>query len=417
MSVLQIGAGSVGWALTHKLAQNNDLAGDITLASRTVSKCERIIASVRGRNNLKDPTRALVSCEVDADDPEAVRALIGEVKPDLVVNVGPPWINVSVMEACCRAGVSYLDTSVATDLCSPGQQVPQAYDPQWAFRERFAAAGITGILGAGFDPGVVSIFCAYAKKHLFDEIQTIDVIDVNAGNHGKKFATNFDPETNLLEIQGDSFYWEGGAWKQVPCHSRMREADLPVVGKHKVYSMAHDEVRSLAEFIPAQRIEFWMGFGDNYLKYFNVMRDLGLLTTEAVTTCDGITVEPLKVLKAVLPDPTSLAANYTGKTCIGSLVHGLKDGKPRRVFIYNICDHEECYREVESQAISYTTAAPAATAAMLYLQQKWGGAGLFNVEQLDPDPFLELMPRNGLSWEVQELDPAEETPIVDLSGS
>ena len=410
MSVLQIGAGSVGWALAHKLAQNNDTVGDIVLASRTESKCQRIIDSVRGRGNLKDEGRSLTPRKVAADDPEAVVRLIEEVRPDLVVNVGPPWINVSVMEACCRARVSYLDTSVATDLCSPGQQVPQAYDPQWAFRERFAELGITGILGAGFDPGVVSIFCAHAKKHLFDEIHTIDVIDVNAGNHGKKFATNFDPETNLLEIQGDSFYWEDGGWKQIPCHTRMCEADLPVVGRHKVYSMAHDEVRSLVEFIPAQRIEFWMGFGDNYLKYFNVMRDLGLLTNEPVTTSDGITVEPLKVLKAVLPDPTSLAENYTGKTCIG-------DGKPRRVFIYNICDHEDAYRELESQAISYTTAAPAANAVMLYFRKQWGGAGLFNVEQLDPDPFLELLPHNGLSWDVQELDPSVDLPIVDLSGS
>lgn len=414
MSTLQIGAGSVGWALTHKLAQNNDVVGDILVASRTESKCERIIESVRRKQNLKDPARSLTARKVDADDVEAVQKLIEEVRPKLVVNVGPPWINVSVMEACCRAKVDYLDTSVATDLCSPGQQVPQAYDPQWAFRERFAELGLTGILGAGFDPGVVSVFCAHAKKHLFDEIHTIDVVDVNAGNHGRKFATNFDPETNLLEIQGDSFYWENGAWKQVPCHSRMREVDLPVVGKHKVYSMAHDEVRSLAEFIPANRIEFWMGFSDNYLKYFNVMRDLGLLTNDPVTTTDGITVEPLKVLKAVLPDPTSLAPNYTGKTCIGSIVHGVKNGQPRRVLIYNICDHADCYREVESQAISYTTAAPCATAALLYFKKQWGGPGLFNVEQLDPDPFLELMPEIGLTWEVQELDPAEEAKIVEI---
>ncbi|MFT4549232.1 MAG: carboxynorspermidine synthase [Verrucomicrobiales bacterium] len=417
MSVLQIGAGSVGWALTHKLAQNNDTVGDIVLASRTESKCQHIIESVRRKNNLKDKIRSLSSRSVDADNPDELQRLIEEVRPDLVVNVGPPSINVSVMEACCRAKASYLDTSVATDLCTPGQQVPEAYDPQWAFRDRFSELGITGILGAGFDPGVVSIFCTHAQKHLFDEIHTIDVIDVNAGDHGRKFATNFDPETNFLEIVGDSFYWEDGGWKQVPCHTRMREADLPVVGKHKVYSMAHDEVRSLAEYIPAKRIEFWMGFGDNYLKYFNVMRDIGLITADPITTCNGITVEPLKVLKAVLPDPTSLAADYTGKTCIGSMVSGLKDGKPRRVFIFNICDHQEAYREIESQAISYTTAAPCITAVMLYFQKKWGGSGLFNVEQLDPDPFLELMPRNGLTWDVQELDPSVELPIVDLADS
>lgn len=405
----------MGWALAHKLAQNNDVVGEITLASRTESKCRAIIESVERKENFKDPSLGITPRQVDADDVSSLRSLIEEVSPDLVVNVGPPWINVSVMEACCQAKIDYLDTSVATDLCSPGQQVPQAYDPQWAFRDRFAELGLTGILGAGFDPGVVSIFCAYAKKHLLDEIQTIDVVDVNAGDHGRKFATNFDPETNLLEIQGDSFYWEKGDWKQVPCHSRVREVDLPEVGRHKVYSMAHDEVRSLAEFIPCDRIEFWMGFSDNYLKYFNVMRDLGLLKPGPVTTCDGITVEPLKVLKAVLPDPVSLAPDYTGKTCIGSIIHGMKDGQPRRVLLYNLCDHAEAYRELESQAISYTTAAPCVTAVMLYFRKQWGGPGLFNVEQLDPDPFLELMPANGLTWDVLDLDPSEETQIIDKS--
>lgn len=403
MAVLQIGAGSVGWALAHKLAQHNDRVGDIVLASRTLSKCEQIIHSIERKRNLKTSTHKLSARRVDADDVGALRRLVEEVKPDLVVNAGPPWVNVPVMEACCQAGVSYLDTSVATDLCSPGQQVPEAYDPQWAFCERFAQRGITGILGAGFDPGVVSIFCAYAKKHLFDTIETIDVMDVNAGNHGRKFATNFDPETNLLEIQGDSFYWEDGRWHRVPCHSRMREFDFPEVGRFKIYSMAHDEVRSLVEFIPARRVEFWMGFGENYLKYFNVLRDVGMLSPEPVTTSDGITVAPLKVLKALLPEPTSLAPDYTGKTCIGSLVEGVNDGKRRKVFLYNICDHKKCYEEIESQAISYTTGVPAVTAALLYFDKKWYGPGLFNVEQLDPDPYLELMPSVGLTWDIQEL--------------
>lgn len=403
MGVLQIGAGSVGWALAHKLAQNNDVVGDIVLASRTVEKCGRIIDSIRRKGSVKDERRLLAVRTLDALDVAATVRLIEEFRPNLVANAGPPWINVAVMEACCQAGVDYLDTSVATDLCSPGQQVPVAYDPQWAFRERFAARGITGILSAGFDPGVVSVFCAYAQKHLFDSIDTIDVIDVNAGNHGRKFATNFDPETNLLEIQGDSFYWEDGRWRQTPCHTRMREVDLPVVGRHKVYSMAHDEVRSLVEFVPARRIEFWMGFGDRYLSYFNALRDVGMLSPHPVTTSDGITVSPLRVLKAVLPEPTSLAPDYTGQTCIGSLVEGAKDGGKRKVFIYNICDHGKCYEEIETQAISYTTGAPAATAAVLYFEGKWRGPGLFNVEQLDPDPFLELMPRLGLPWHVQEL--------------
>jgi len=403
MSVLQIGAGGVGWVIAHKCAQNNDVFGDITLASRTVSKCEKIIASIKERDNLKDTTKKIQALQIDADNVEALVALINQVQPDLLINAGPPWVNVAIMEACVQTKTAYLDTSVATDLCSEGQQVPEAYDPQWAFADRFKEAGITGILGAGFDPGVVSVFATYAHKHLFDEIDSIDVMDVNAGDHGQKFATNFDPETNMLEIQGDSFYFENQEWKQVPCHTRMMEFDFPVVGKQKVYSMAHDEVRSMAEFLPAKRIEFWMGFSDSYLNYFNVMRDIGLLNTEAVTTVDGITVEPLKVLKAILPDPTSLAPGYTGKTCIGTWVRGKKEGKAKSVFIYNICDHKEAYIEVEHQAISYTTGVPAITAALLYFQQKWSDVGLYNVEQLNPDHFLDLMPRIGLSWEIQEL--------------
>lgn len=402
MAVLQIGAGGVGWVIAHKCAQHNDVFGDITIASRNIDKCDKIIASIAKRDNQKVSDHFIQSAQVDADDIPALVTLIEQVKPDLVINAGPPWVNVAIMEACYQTKTSYLDTSVATDLCSPGQQVPEAYDPQWAFRDKFKQAGITGILGAGFDPGVVSVFAAYAHKHLFDEIDSIDVMDVNAGDHGKKFATNFDPETNMLEIQGDSFYYEQGNWKQVPCHTRMLEFDFPVVGKQKVYSMAHDEVRSLAEFIPAKRIEFWMGFSDKYLNYFNVMRDIGLLSPDPVNV-DGVEIQPLRVLKALLPDPTSLAPGYTGKTCIGTWLQGKKDGAKRSAFLYNICDHAEAYQEVEHQAISYTTAVPAITAALLYFQNKWSDVGLYNVEQLDPDPFLELMPSIGLDWDIHEL--------------
>lgn len=403
LAVLQIGAGSVGWVVAHKLAQHNDVFGDIVLASRTPAKCERIFESIQRKGSAKNASSTLSLAAIEADDVASVLRLIRRAKPELVINVGPPRVNIPVMEACCEAGVSYLDTSVATDLCSPGQQVPQAYDPQWALRDRFQERGITGILSAGFDPGVVNVFCAHAAKHLFDTIHTIDVMDVNAGNHGRKFATNFDPETNLLEIQGDSFYWENGNWQQVPCHTRMREYDFPIVGKQKVYSMAHDEVRSLAEFIPAQRIEFWMGFGDNYLRYFNALRDVGMLSPTPVTTSDGITVSPLRVLKAVLPEPTTLAPNYTGKTCIGTLIEGKKNGQMRKVFLYNICDHKECYEEVESQAISYTTGVPVVTAARLFFSGEWKKNSLVHMEELDPDPFLKLMPTLGLTWEMQEL--------------
>lgn len=407
MSILQIGAGGVGWVVAHKAAQNNDVLGDITIASRSIGKCEKIIESIKGKNNLKDSTKKLEARAVDADDVAALVALINEVKPDLVINAGPPWVNVTIMEACYQAKVSYLDTSVAVDLCSEGQQVPEAYDPQWAFRDKFKQAGITGILSAGFDPGVVSVFAAYAVKHLFDEIDTIDVLDINAGDHGKKFATNFDPETNLLEIQGDSFYWEEGQWKSVPCHTRMLEFDFPNCGNFKVYSMSHDEIRSLQEFIPAKRIEFWMGFGDRYLNYFNVMKDIGLLNPEPLTLHDGTVVKPLQVLKAMLPDPTSLAPGYTGLTCIGTWVQGRKDGKERSVFIYNNADHQVAYKDVEHQAIAYTTGVPAITAALQFFRGEWAEAGVFNMEQLNPDPFLETMPSIGLDWDVIELKPGQ----------
>ncbi|WP_217525333.1 carboxynorspermidine synthase [Vibrio metschnikovii] len=407
MSILQIGAGGVGWVVAHKAAQNNDVLGDITIASRSIGKCEKIIESIKGKNNLKDSTKKLEARAVDADDVAVLVALINEVKPDLVINAGPPWVNVTIMEACYQAKVSYLDTSVAVDLCSEGQQVPEAYDPQWAFRDKFKQAGITGILSAGFDPGVVSVFAAYAVKHLFDEIDTIDVLDINAGDHGKKFATNFDPETNLLEIQGDSFYWEEGQWKSVPCHTRMLEFDFPNCGNFKVYSMSHDEIRSLQEFIPAKRIEFWMGFGDRYLNYFNVMKDIGLLNPEPLTLHDGTVVKPLQVLKAMLPDPTSLAPGYTGLTCIGTWVQGRKDGKERSVFIYNNADHQVAYKDVEHQAIAYTTGVPAITAALQFFRGEWAEAGVFNMEQLNPDPFLETMPSIGLDWDVIELEPGQ----------
>ncbi len=407
MSILQIGAGGIGWVVAHKAGQNNDVLGDITIASRTIAKCERIIESIKRKNNLKDSTKKLEARAIQADDADAVITLIREVQPDLVINVGPPWVNVAIMEACYQAKVSYLDTSVAVDLCSKGQQVPEAYDPQWAFREKFKEAGITAILSAGFDPGVVSVFAAYAAKHLFDEIETIDVLDINAGDHGKKFATNFDPETNLLEIQGDAFHWEDREWKSVPCHARMLEFDFPKCGKFKVYSMSHDEVRSLQEFIPAKRIEFWMGFGDRYLNYFNCMRDIGLLSPLPLTLHDGTVVKPLQVLKALLPNPTSLAPGYKGLTCIGTWVQGRKDGKARSVFIYNHADHEIAYQDVEHQAIAYTTGVPAITAALQYFRGTWAEPGVFNMEQLNPDPFLETMPSIGLDWDVMEMEPGQ----------
>jgi len=403
MSVLLIGAGSVGWAVAQKCGLHNDIFGDITIASRTKAKGDRLVADILARGNVKDSGKSLRSVELDVADLSGSAAVIEESRAELVINLGPPPTNVSVMKACLRKGVGYIDTSVAVDLCSEGQQVPQAYDPQWQFREAFARAGVTALLSVGFDPGVVSIFVRHAQLVLFDSLDTIDILDVNAGSHGHKFATNFDPVTNLSEIQGDSFYFEGGSWKSVPCHSRSLDFDFPDVGSFRLYSMAHDEICSLAAFIPARRIEFWMGFSENYLKYFNVLRDVGLLSNQPVTTASGIRVSPLEVLKAILPEPGSLAPAYTGKTCIAALVSGMKDGKKRKVLVYNICDHRQCYLEIGSQAISYTAGIPAVVAGLLYFQGIWRQPGVWNVEQLDPAPFLDLMPEIGLSWHVLDL--------------
>jgi len=417
MAILQIGAGGVGWVIAHKCAQHNDVFGDIVIASRGQERLLRLADSIARKRSMKDPFRKLDTRLIDVHDVDALVGLINEVRPELVINAGPPWTNVDVMEACVRTGSHYLDTSVATDLCSPGQQVPQAYDPQWAFHQRFLDAGITGILSVGFDPGVVSIFAAHAARKLFDRIDAIDVLDVNAGSHGRKFATNFDPETNLLEIQGNSFYWEEGRWHEVGCHQRMIEFDFPELGRMKLYSMAHDEVRSLVEYLPARRIEFWMGFSDLYLRYFNVLRDVGMLSPKPVRVSDAVTVAPLKVLKALLPDPTSLAAHYSGKTCIGTLVSGVRHGRARRVFLYNLCDHQHAYRDVEAQAISYTTGVPAVTAALLFFEGAWRRPGVWNPEQLDPAPFLAKMPELGLNWAELEVPEAAMTKPLMLGDS
>lgn len=402
-NIVIIGAGGVAGVTAHKCAQYNDVLGDICIASRTQDKCDSIIDSIHAKKNKKIPDKKLFSVRLDATEVESTVRLIKESEASLVINAGSPWINLPVMEACLQAIAAYIDTSVCVDLCSEGQQAPNAYDLQWEFREKFRNANLTGILGAGFDPGMVSSYAAYARNHIFDRIISIDVMDVNAGDHGKKWATNFDPETNMLEIQGDSFYWEQGGWKRVPCHTRWKEFDFPVVGEFRVYSMAHDEIRSLAEFIEADRIEFWMGFSDNYLKYFNVLRDIGMLSPDPVRTDNGIEVSPLKVLKAVLPDPVTLALGSKGKTCIGDLIKGKKDGQEKEVFIYNICDHEKCFAEVGSQAISYTAGVPPVAAAMLVMNSTWDTKRLVNMEELDPDPFLNLVGKIGLPTEILEI--------------
>ena len=400
-NVLIIGAGGVGSAVTHKCAQHNEELGDICLASRTLSKCEHIVETVNEKNNLENPDGKLTVAQLDAKNADAVADLITRSKSSIVLNAGSPHCNLAIIEACLRTGAHYLDTALYEKEGDINVPPPWYANYEWKYRDRFSAAGVTGILGIGFDPGAVNVFCAYVHKYLIDDIDSIDIMDVNAGDHGQYFATNFDPEVNLREIMEDVLYWENGEWVSVPCHSKSRSYDFPVVGEHKVYSMGHDELHSLAANIPAKRIEFWMGFNDRYISVFNMLNRLGLLSGDAVDV-QGVPVVPLKLLKAVLPDPASLAAGYKGKVCVGCLIKGRNQGKQREIFIYSTCDHSDCYRDIGAQAISYTTAVPLVSAALMIARGDWNVGKLVNVEELDPDLFLALMPEVGLNWDVRE---------------
>lgn len=400
-NVLIIGAGGVGSAVTHKCAQHNEELGDICLASRTLSKCEHIVETVNERNSLENSDGKLTVAKLDAKDADAVAGLITRNESSIVLNAGSPHCNIAIIEACLRTGTHYLDTALYEKEGDLNVPPPWYANNEWKYRDRFSAAGVTGVLGIGFDPGAVNAFCAYVHKHLIDDIDSIDIMDVNAGDHGHYFATNFDPEVNLREIMEDVLYWENGEWVSIPCHSKSRSYDFPVVGEHKVYSMGHDELHSLAANIPARRIEFWMGFNDRYISVFNVLNQLGLLSGDAVDV-EGVPVVPLKLLKAVLPDPASLAAGYKGKVCIGCLVKGRTQGKAREVFIYTSCEHADCFADIGAQAISYTTAVPLVTAALLIARGDWNVRKLVNVEELDPDPFMALIRSVGLDWKVRE---------------
>jgi saccharopine dehydrogenase-like NADP-dependent oxidoreductase len=400
-NVLIIGAGGVGSAVAHKCAQHNDELGDICLASRTLAKCDDIVAAIHDKNNVKNHDANVSVAELDAKNADAVAELIERNKSSMVLNAGSPHCNLAIIEACLRTGAHYLDTAVYEKEGDINVAPPWYANYEWQHREAFSTAGVTGILGIGFDPGAVNAFCAYVHKHLIDDIDSIDIMDVNAGDHGKYFSTNFDPEVNLREIMEDVLYWEDGKWVSIPCHSRSRSYEFPVVGEQKVYSMGHDELHSLSANIPAKRMEFWMGFSERYISVFNVLNQLGLLSGDAVDV-EGTPVVPLKLLKAVLPDPASLAPGYTGEVCIGCLIKGRSQGNAREVFIYSTCEHADCYRDIGAQAISYTTAVPLVAAALLVARGDWNVAKLVNVEELDPDPFMALMPQVGLAWDIRE---------------
>ena len=405
-NVLIIGAGGVGQVVAHKCAQNNDVLGDIHIASRTIDKCRAIVESVHLKKNMKQPG-ILEAHELDALDVEATKALIAKTGAQIVINVGQAFINMSVLSACLETGAAYMDTAIHEEPDKICETPPWYSNYEWKRRDACAEKGLTAILGVGFDPGMVNAYAALAARDYFDTIDSIDIIDVNAGDHGKYFATNFDPEINFREFTGTVWSWQNSEWTANKMFEVGKEWDLPVVGKRQTYMTGHDEIHSLQRNLDVPNIRFWMGFGERYITVFTVLKNLGLLSEQPVTTAEGLEVVPLKVVKAVLPDPSSLAPNYTGKTCIGDLVKGKKDGKDREVFIYNVADHAEAYAEVGSQAISYTAGVPPVAAAMLIADGTWDPGTMVNVEELDPRPFLAVLNRIGLPTRIKEGDKDE----------
>ncbi len=387
--VLIIGAGGVGAVVTHKCAQVPEVFEEICLASRTVSKCEKIAAELN---------RPIKTAQVDADNVPETVALIREFGPDLVINVALPYQDLHIMDACLQTGVPYLDTA----NYEPIDEAKFCYKWQWDYMDRFKEKSLMALLGSGFDPGVTNIFCAYGMKHYFDEIHTVDIMDCNAGDHGHPFATNFNPEINIREITQRGKYWENGEWKETDPLSVHETFDFPQVGPREMYLMYHEELESLVKNIKGlKRIRFWMTFGEQYLTHLKVLENVGMTRIDEVEY-QGKKIVPLQFLKAVLPEPSSLGENYKGKTNIGCMMEGIKDGEKKKVYIYNVCDHAECYKEVKSQAISYTTGVPTMIGAMMMLTGKWKGEGVFNVEEFDPDPFMEELNRHGLPWVVEE---------------
>jgi saccharopine dehydrogenase (NAD+, L-lysine-forming) len=391
--VLIIGAGGVSNVVVHKCAQVPGVFEQIVLASRTLSKCRQIASDVAAATGRK-----VRVAKVDADDPSQVAALIDKHKPDLVLNVALPYQDLAIMDACLATGTDYLDTA----NYEPPDVAKFEYRWQWAYQDRYRQKGIMALLGSGFDPGVSNVFCAYAKKHLFDEIRFVDIVDCNAGDHGHPFATNFNPEINIREVTQKGRFWEDGRWVEIEPMSLSQDIDYPEVGPRRSYVLYHEELESLVKHIKGlRRMRFWMTFSENYLTHLRVLQNVGMTRIDEVEY-EGRKIVPLKFLKALLPDPGSLGVNYKGKTCIGCIFEGVKDGQPRKLMIYNVCDHAACYREVKAQAVSYTTGVPAMIGAKMMLEGRWRGQGVFNMEQFDPDPFMDDLNRYGLPWKVLE---------------
>ncbi|WP_107851239.1 saccharopine dehydrogenase family protein [Oceanimonas marisflavi] len=400
-NVLIIGAGGVAQVVAHKCAQHNDVLGNIHIASRTVEKCQQIVDSVREKGSLK-VAGELQAHALDALDIEATKALIDKTQSQLVINVGSAFINMSVLQACIETGAAYLDTAIHEDPTKICENPPWYANYEWKRKAICEEKGITAILGAGFDPGVVNAYAAVAVNEYFDSVDSIDIIDINAGSHGRYFATNFDPEINFREFTGRVWSWQNNEWVQNQMFEHKRTDDLPVVGMQTSYMTGHDEVHSLSQNLGVPNVRFWMGFGEHYINVFTVLKNLGLLSEQPVKTAEGLEVVPLKVVKAVLPDPSSLAPDYTGKTCIGDQVKGKKDGKDKEVFIYNVADHAEAYAEVGSQGISYTAGVPPVAAALLIATGEWDVKKMANIEELDPKPFINLLNEMGLPTRIKD---------------
>lgn len=386
---LIIGAGGVASVVIHKCCQNPDVFEEICIASRTKSKCDAF------KEKLQGGKTKITTAQLDADNTEEIIALINEYKPDIVINVALPYQDLTIMDACLATKTDYLDTA----NYEPLDTAKFEYSWQWAYREKFEQAGITAVLGCGFDPGVTGVFSAYAMKHYFDEIHQIDILDANAGDHGYPFATNFNPEINIREVTANGSYFENGKFIETEPMSIKRVYNFPEIGDKDMYLLHHEEMESLALNMKGiKKIRFWMTFSQNYLNHLKVLENVGMTSIEPIDF-EGQKIVPLQFLKAVLPDPSSLGPRTKGKTNIGCIYQGVKDGQEKTYYVYNVCDHQECYKEVGSQAISYTTGVPAMIGAMMVLTKKWKKPGVFNVEEFDPDPFMEQLNKQGLPWQ------------------
>jgi len=384
--VLMIGAGGVATVAAFKIAQNADVFTDFMIASRRKEKCDAIVRAI-GKPGIK-------TAQVDADDVEQLKALFNDYKPTLVINLALPYQDLTIMDACLACGVNYLDTA----NYEPRDEAHFEYSWQWAYADRFKQAGLTAILGCGFDPGVSGIFTAYAAKHYFDEIHYLDIVDCNAGNHHKAFATNFNPEINIREITQKGLYYKDGKWIETDPLAIHRPIDYPNIGPRESYLMYHEELESLTKNFPTlQRARFWMTFGQEYLTHLRVMQNIGMTSIKPVLY-NGVEIVPIQFLKAVLPDPGELGENYTGETSIGCRIRGIKDGKERTYYIYNNCSHEQAYKETGAQGVSYTTGVPAMIGSKMFFKGLWKKPGVWNVEEFDPDPFMKELNEQGLPW-------------------